>query len=318
MAPAALVLALNSNLGADLVAVLSWPIVSRIPLVGDLAVSPHGLAIGVGVVVGAAMMVRRARRRGVTTRGPDGLRRLDDGEVADAVQSLLGWVLLGAVVGARGFYVLTHLDVYAVDPARIPAIQEGGLTFIGGVAGGVAVGWWVARRRGHDPLALLDAAAPGLALGLAIGRLGDLAIGDHLGPVTTSAWGWRCAGDLNPVGGRNVLEMVAPVPYPSAAVASGAVDAPVVGCFDGAVVQTAMVDAVGALVVALVLLAVERRWRGRGSLATTWVVAYGVLRILGDVLRQDRRVWGLTGTQWALGAAVLGVVVLQARRRVST
>lgn len=297
-----------------LMAEVSWPIVSRIPLVGDLAVSPHGIAIGTGFAVGAVMMIRRARSRGITAA--DAVRDLDASAVADEVQRVLGWVLVGAIVAARSFYVLTHADVYAADPSSILAIQEGGLTFVGGVAGGVATGWLVARRRGLDPVALLDAAAPGLALGLAIGRLGDLAIGDHLGAPTSAPWGWRCTGDLNPVGDPNALGMTAPVPYPGVAVRSGAIEPPVVGCFDVPVLQTAFVDAAVALVVLVVLLAVERRvdWR-RGSLASTWVVVYGVLRVAGDVLREDRRWFGLTGTQWALSVAVVVVLAAWWRRR---
>lgn len=295
-------------------AALSWPIVSRIPLVGDLAVSPHGIAIGIGFAVGAVMMIRRARSRGITP--PDAARDLDASAVADEVQRVLGWALVGAIVAARLFYVLTHADVYAADPGSILAIQEGGLTFVGGLAGGVVTGWFVARRRGLDPVALVDAAAPGLALGLAIGRLGDLAIGDHLGAPTSAPWGWRCTGDLNPVGDPNALGMTAPVPYPEMAVRSGAIEAPVVGCFDVPVLQTALVDAVVALVVLAVLLAIERRvdWR-RGSLASAWVVVYGVLRVAGDVLREDRRWFGLTGTQWALSVAVVVVVAMWWRRR---
>ncbi len=295
------------------VAVLAWPIVSRLPVVGDLAVSPHGLLVAVGVVVGAAMLVRRVRGEVATGGGVVGDVAVED--VGDVVRSLLGTVLVGAIVGARLFHVLTHLDVYATDPLRILAVQEGGLTFLGGVAGGVGIGWWVATRRGYDPVRLLDHAAVGLALGLAIGRLGDLAIGDHLGAPTSAWYGWRCTGDLNPVGGPNALGWVDPVAYPDLAVGSGAIPPPVVGCFDTPVLQTALVDAVVALVVTLVLLVVERRTATRGALAATWVVAYGVLRVAGDALRLDRRFLGLTGTQWALSAAVLVVVVLVVRTR---
>lgn len=207
---------------------LSWPIVSRIPLIGDLAVSPHGIAIGIGFAVGSGMLLRRARLRGITPLGID--VDLDEDEVDQEVLAVLGWVLVGAIVAARLFFVLTHLDVYADDPVRVLAIQEGGLTFIGGVTGGVALGWFAARRRGLDPVALLDAAAPGLALGLAVGRVGDLAIGDHLGAPTSAPWGWRCRGDFNPVGDPNALGWTSPLPYPDLAVRSGAIEAPVVGC----------------------------------------------------------------------------------------
>src|SRR3546814_6689216 len=39
---------------------------------------------------------------------------------------------------------------------------------------------------------LMDAAAPGLALGSLIGRIGDLLVGDHLGEPTDFALGFRC------------------------------------------------------------------------------------------------------------------------------
>lgn len=299
--------------GLGVLAQVSWPIVSRLPLVGDLAVSPHGLLVAVGVVVGAAMLVRRATRE--VAAGGNLLGATDVPDVGDAVRGLLGAVLVGAIVGARAFHVLAHLDVYAADPARVLAVQEGGLTFLGGVAGGVAAGWWVARRRGWDALRLLDHAAPGLAIGLAVGRLGDLAIGDHLGSPTTGWWGWRCTGDWNPVGGPNAIGMTAPVPYPRLAVESGAIPAPTVGCFDEPVLQTAMVDLLVALAVGGLLLVLERRTDTRGLLAGTWVVAYGVLRLVADVARLDRRAAGLTGTQWALAAAVVAVLVVAVRHR---
>ena len=40
----------------------------------------------------------------------------------------------------------------------------------------------------------MDAAAPGLALGIAIGRVGDLVVGDHLGKETDFALGFKCTG----------------------------------------------------------------------------------------------------------------------------
>jgi phosphatidylglycerol:prolipoprotein diacylglycerol transferase len=47
-------------------------------------------------------------------------------------------------------------------------------------------------RRGLGLLLVLDAAVPGLALGIIIGRVGDLVIADHLGRPTSFALGFRC------------------------------------------------------------------------------------------------------------------------------
>ena len=53
------------------------------------------------------------------------------------------------------------------------AVWEGGLGIWGGIAGGVLVGGIVAQRSGANVPALLDAAAPGLLVAQAIGRIGN-------------------------------------------------------------------------------------------------------------------------------------------------
>ena len=40
------------------IAALTWPILERIPLVGGLEVSPHGISIALGVLLGAEVMRR--------------------------------------------------------------------------------------------------------------------------------------------------------------------------------------------------------------------------------------------------------------------
>lgn len=46
-------------------AAVAWPILERIPIIGDFAISPHGISIAVGFLLGAQLMLRRAERRGV-------------------------------------------------------------------------------------------------------------------------------------------------------------------------------------------------------------------------------------------------------------
>ena len=154
-------------------------------------------------------------------------------------------VAVGAILGARLFFVLTHLDVYAEDPLRILAVWEGGLTFLGGVAGGVIASLFWLRGRGFRALQVMDSAAPGLAAGLTIGRIGDLVIGDHIGRPTDFALGWRCTGNYW-AEATNSLAFSGPVPYPT-----GVTALPTQGCFDVAVHQTALYDFLAAGVVLL-------------------------------------------------------------------
>ena len=167
---------------------LSWPIVERIPLVGDLAVSPHGLFTAIGVLAGGSILRRRAARWGLGAPAED---------IGDEVWRILTPVLVAAVVGARLFYVLRHWEDYTTRPFAALAAWEGGLTLLGGIVAGVITAAVVVRRHGHDRRRVFDMAAPGLAVGIAIGRMGDLLIGDHIGPAADDGFAtWRCTAVL--------------------------------------------------------------------------------------------------------------------------
>lgn len=285
---------------------ISWPILSRIPLGGDIAVSPHGIGIAVGFVVGARMMIVRAQKRGL------GHTYIED--ISEEIQQMLGRTAIGAILGARLGYVLTHLDVYASDPLAVLRVWEGGLTFLGGVAGAIllSLSWGV--KRGYRPWQALDSAMPGIAVGLVIGRLGDLMIGDHVGAPTSFPLGWRCTGDYW-TRASNGLGFNAPRPYPLDLPVPAGADLPTVGCFDTVVHQTALYDVGAAVFVLLLLLWLERRPRFDGFFVAAWIYGYGAVRFVGDFAREDRRLLGLTGSQYALLAAALLITVWLVRRR---
>ncbi len=133
---------------------------------------------------------------------------------------------------------------------------------------------------------VMDAAAPAMALGVFIGRTGDLIIGDHLGKLTTFFLGYRCP-PLNVATGSPC----APTAFASRTV--------------GAVVhQTALYDQSLALLLFLVLVVLRRKIRYDGFLILVFAIGYGLARILEDFLRDDVRRFGLTGSQWTAIATV--------------
>ena len=69
------------------------------------------------------------------------------------------------------------------------AVWEGGLGIWGGIAGGVLVGGIIAHRAGASVTALLDAAAPGLLVAQAIGRIGNWWNQELFGEPTSRPWG---------------------------------------------------------------------------------------------------------------------------------
>ena len=277
--------------------VLRWPILERIPLGGDFAVSPHGISIAVGFLVGAQLLLRRAQKRGLARRPVAGIPEL--------VQTILVAVAIGTIIGARFFYILTHVDEFrtaagAIDVVSFLKIWEGGLSLLGGIAGGLlaAVPYMLSRRL-SIPLAL-DSSAPGLAAGIFIGRIGDLVIGEHLGAPTSFFLGWRCSG--------NVRDAAAPYPYP------GNPADVVQGCYDVALHQTALYDFLAGGIVLAVLLLLERRPRFDGFFMLAFVGLYGVGRFLTDFARESEALFSLggvdiTGSQVAiLGAIAAGLV----------
>lgn len=141
---------------------------------GPLALSWYGLAIAAAIAVGAWLTWREATRGGIPT---------------EPLGDLLIWIIPGGLVGARLLHVIDRWDVYAADPTAILAVQNGGLAILGAILGGTLGGLLGARRLGLPVWPLADAAAPGVALGMAIGRLGCLATGDALGPATDGSWG---------------------------------------------------------------------------------------------------------------------------------
>jgi phosphatidylglycerol:prolipoprotein diacylglycerol transferase len=85
--------------------------------------------------------------------------------------------LIGGIVGSRLHYLLEHTEQFSDDPLG-SLFSGSGLVWYGGVIGGaIAVFVW-AWRRGFLNLTLLDVAAPALALGYAIGRIGCQLSGD--------------------------------------------------------------------------------------------------------------------------------------------
>jgi phosphatidylglycerol:prolipoprotein diacylglycerol transferase len=286
---------------APSLAALAWPIIERIPLVGDLAISPHGIGIAAGFLIGAWIMIRRAERRGVGAEVED---------VSTAVQDVLFRVGIGALIGARLFYVLNHLDVYVGDPLAVLMVWEGGLTLLGGITGGVLAALPLVRQRRYRTALLLDSAATGMAAGLAVGRLGDLAIGDHIGPPAPGfPLAWRCTGNFWE-SATNSLGWAPPQPYPV-----GAAVEPTQGCFDVAVYQTALFDVLAGAVLFVLLLILERRPRFDGFFVTVFTYGYGLSRLATDFLREDRRYLALTGSQWVVVATLAALTAWLLIRR---
>jgi phosphatidylglycerol---prolipoprotein diacylglyceryl transferase len=144
--------------------------------IGHFALRWYGLIVLAAVATGIWVGTREARRRG-----------FDD----ETIQETAFWGVMGGILGARLFHVLDHWGHnFAADPIRALYIWEGGLAIWGGVVGGVLTVAILAWRRGWRFSALLDAAAPGLVLAQAIGRVACIITGDAMGKATSGPIGF--------------------------------------------------------------------------------------------------------------------------------
>ena len=115
--------------------------------------------------------------------------------------------LIGGLVGSRLDYMIQNWDS-ASDDLLGTLFGGTGLVWLGGAIGGaLAVIIW-ARWRGFLELRMFDAAAPALALGYAIGRVGCQLSGDgDYGRATDLPWGMAY-----PEGTVRTLQEVHPTP----------------------------------------------------------------------------------------------------------
>ena len=105
------------------------------------------------------------------------------------MDELLLWSTLGVIVGGRLGYVLFYNPLHFLEnPAEIPQLWSGGMSFHGGFLGVVVAFWIYGHRNGIGLDRLLDIAACGVPIGLGLGRLANFINGELYGRVTDVPW----------------------------------------------------------------------------------------------------------------------------------
>lgn len=140
---------------------------------GPFALRWYGLLIALAVLVGLLLSSRLARARGI-----------DPALIAD----LLPLLVLGAVIGARLYYVALEWRQYASNWVDVLSIWRGGIAIHGALIGGVLTAILFCRWRRQPFWPLLDVLVPSVALGQAIGRWGNFFNSEAYGLPTDLPW----------------------------------------------------------------------------------------------------------------------------------
>ena len=238
-----------------------------LPKLGPLPFpTSYGLLVAAGLVLALLVLRRLAPRVGLP---------------AQPAQDLLVWAALAGLLGAK-------LLLIALDPAsflRRPweVLFQGGV-FYGGLIAAVLTAYLLARRRGFDPHALGDAAAPALAIGHALGRIGCFLAGCCWGSACDLPWGVVYS-------------------HPDAAATAGIVPA------GTPVHPVQLYEAAGNFGLAALAFALLWRRRFVGQVWWSYVLGYALLRFSVEELRGDERgevLGGLFST--SQGIALLGAL----------
>ncbi len=249
--------------------------------IGPIPVYYYGIILMIGALAGAWLASLEARRRGQNT---------------DLVWDGLIWVLIGGILGARIWHILTPppsmvaLGIttgwYLTHPLDMISTWNGGLGIPGAVIGGLIALYWFCRRRKISFLVWADIAVPGLALGQAIGRWGNYVNQELYGAPSNLPWAIRIDAAHRLPGYQNV-ETYHPV---------------------------FLYESLWSLMNMAVLLWLGRRHSDRlksGDLFLTYLIIYPLGRFLLEFLRLDSsRVAGLNTNQTIMAVVALAATAI--------
>jgi len=219
---------------------------------GPLTIHWYGVMLALAFLAGLWTASRRAPLVGVASE-----------RIADAGF----WLLVGAIIGARVFYVITYWDTLIQNPlfpsapwTEIFMVHRGGLVFYGGLIGASLACILFARRHKLPLWKLADIFAPSIALGYVFGRLGCLMRGCCYGRPCDLPWALRF-----PVGHET---------HPAGMPATP-------------VHPTQIYDALLSLGFYLALALLYRRKRFDGQVFATYLMGYALLRSFVEMFRGD-------------------------------
>ncbi len=228
---------------------------------GPLPLRAYALIIILGMLVGAWVVNKRYAKKG----GPAGT-------VADVAL----WAILFGIVGARIYHIFSTPGPYFGkngDLSKIFRIWEGGLGIWGAIAFG-AIGLFIAlHKKGLRFAPFVDAIAPGLLIGQAIGRFGNYFNQELYGRPTDLPW----ALEISP---EHIVNGY-----------------PVGTTFHPTFLYEALWCALGAIF----LIYMEQKFKIMGGkLALLYIMTYTLGRVWIEYLRIDEAeiVWGLRLNVW--------------------
>ena len=235
--------------------------------IGPFSVRWYGLAYMVGFLCAALLMWCIAKRWKL---------RFD----ADALLTIICCIIVGVIVGARLGYCLFYGNGYYLEhPLEIFALNQGGMSFHGGLIGALLSGIVAAKLTRIPYLTLADMGAIVAPIGLFLGRCANFVNGELWGAPTDLPWGVVFGGSAGMM-----------PRHPSQ-------------------LYEALLEGV-LLFVILFALSRKRPPRPRGTFISVFLIVYGICRFLIEFVRQPDAQLGYLFGGWVTMGQVLSVPLI--------
>ena len=224
----------------------------------------------------------------------------------DKMIDVLMFGTIGAIIGARAYYVAFKWDYYSVHLSEIPKIWEGGLAIYGGIIGGLLAAFIVCKVEKLNFYNLLDMAGISLLIGQGIGRWGNYANQEAFGGFTYSNFGMMS---------DKVVDYIQR--HPESFGLEGITDIPAYIAENNLYVHpTFFYESVWCLLGFVVLYIILKKFRKfSGQIFLSYGLWYGLERMIVEGMRTDSLFIGNTGIRvsQALSFAIVlvcGVILL--------
>jgi len=265
---------------------LGWELtVGKSFSIGSFTIAFYGIIIALGIIAGAALAYSEASRT-----GQDVDKYID--------YTIFG--LIGAILGARIYYVAFEWDYYKDNLAEIFNLRGGGLAIYGAIIGAIIVLIIFSKIKKVRFFQFLDTMMFGIILGQIIGRWGNFFNREAFGGYTDSLFAMR-------------------IPLEDASVSADMLTtySSMLIEVDGAqyiqVHPTFLYESVLNLVVLALMLIFRDKKKFYGENVCRYMVGYGLVRFFIEGLRTDQLKVGNVAVSQILSAVLfaigLGIIV---------
>ena len=239
---------------------------------GPLEIRYYGIIYALGFILAYYMMRSYARK---------GKLKMSEKQVEDYIT----YLLIGIVAGARILdFVFYHPSVFWTDPLEILKIWHGGLSFHGGLIGGMAATYLFSRKHAIPFYTITDVVVVPASIALALGRIANFINQELVGTVSNAAWCVRytLVDDLC----RHPYQIYASISH--------------------------------FIMFGLVKNAYEKS-NTPGKTFWSFVLVYGVFRFLIDFFREDPRLFGISMGQFlSLAMVIIGLFCIKRNAEAGT